>query len=311
MCCLACLWKRVRDMKPPLVSVLVTVYKQGRYVRETLKSVVGQTFPDWEMIVTDDCSPDNSLEEIHKVSDPRMKIVARPKNSGLANIPRNEMIRAARGKYLAFLDGDDVWLPEKLERQVRFMEDNPGYPFSHVACMVIDPDGKDLYMRNGGCYPPNGDCFRELMKKCFICTSTVMVRRDFLEEVGSFSEERCLRNNGDDTEFFLRCARKGKIGMPTTEMLARYRWDNQSLTHHPSRWKPGLDLLKRHDLWEGRMSREEVRSLVWQNHDEQGYLHRRNGNWAAVRWHAGKMIGLYPWRLQGTRQLLAGILHRP
>lgn len=298
-------------MKPPLVSVLVTVYKQGRYVRETLESVVAQTFSDWEMIVTDDCSPDNSLEEIRKVSDPRMKLVARPHNSGLANIPRNEMIRASRGKYLAFLDGDDVWLPEKLERQVRFMEENPEFPFSHVACMVIDPDGKNLYVRNGGRYPPNGDCFRKLMQKCFICTSTVMVRRDYLKEVGLFSEERCLRNNGDDTEFFLRCARRGKIGMPTTEVLARYRWDNQSLTHHPSRWKPGLDLLKRRDLWEGKMTREEVRALVWKNHDEQGYLHRRNGNWAAVRWHGAKMMGLYPWRPQGGVHLLAGILHRP
>ena len=297
-------------MDNPLVSVLVTVYKQGRYVRETLESVLAQTYRNWEMIVTDDHSPDNSLEEIRKVSDPRMRIVARPRNSGLANIPRNEMIRAAKGKYLAFLDGDDLWLPEKLERQIRFMEENGEYPFSHVACMVIDPDGKDLYLRNGGRYPPNGDCFRELMRKCFICTSTVMVRRDFLQEVGLFSEERCLRNNGDDTEFFLRCARKGKIGMPTADVLARYRWDNNSLTHHPSRWKPGLDLLARQDLWEGKMSRKEVRTLVWQTLDEQGYLNQRNSNWTAVRWYGAKMLWIYPWRLNGIAHLLAGILHR-
>ena len=296
-------------MEHPLVSVLVTVYNQGKYVRETLESVVGQTFQDWEMIVTDDQSPDNSWAEIQKVEDKRIRRVLRSGNSGLANIPRNEMIRAARGKYLAFLDGDDVWLPEKLEKQVRFMEDNPNYPFSHVVCMVVDPDGKNLYVRNGGRYPPNGDCFRALMEKCFICTSTVMVRRDFLDEVGLFSEERCLRNNGDDTEFFLRCARKGNIGVPTTEVLAKYRWDNNSLTHHPSRWKPGLDLLARHDLWEGKMTRDEVRALVWQSHDEQCYMHRKNHNWAAARWYGAKMMGLYPWRLNGAAHLLAGILH--
>lgn len=297
-------------MDHPMVSVLVTVYNQGKYVRETLESVVGQSFPDWEMIVTDDRSSDNSWAEIQKIEDKRIRRVLRPTNSGLANIPRNEMIRAARGKYLAFLDGDDVWLPEKLERQVRFMEDNPNYPFSHVACMVIDPDGKDLYPRNGGRYPPNGDCFRELMWKCFICTSTVMVRRDFLNEVGLFSEERCLRNNGDDTEFFLRCARKGKIGMPTQDVLARYRWDNNSLTHHPSRWKPGLDLMGRQDLWDGKMSRDEVRELVWKTHDEQGYLYRQRQNWKAVRWHGARMVRLCPWRMRGVAHLLAGLLHR-
>lgn len=297
-------------MKPPLVSVLVTVYKQGRYVRETLESVVAQTFADWEMIVTDDCSPDNGLEEIRKVSDPRMRIVARPQNSGLANIPRNEMIRAAKGKYLAFLDGDDVWLPEKLERQVRFMEGNPDYPFSHAACMVIDPVGKELYVRNGGRYPPNGDCFRELMRKCFICTSTVMVRRDFLEEVGPFSEERCLRNNGDDTEFFLRCARKGKIGMPTTDVLARYRWDDQSLTHHPSRWKPGLDLLARQDLWEGKMTRKEVRDTVWHNCENAGFGMRNVCRWGPAAWYAGQMIRLKWWNPAGWKMLGAAILRR-
>ena len=297
-------------MDNPLVSVLVTVYKQGRYVRETLESVLSQTYRNWDMIVTDDHSPDNSLEEIRKVSDPRMRIVARPQNSGLANIPRNEMIRASRGKYLAFLDGDDVWLPEKLERQVHFMEENTDYPFSHVACLVVDPDGKDLYVRNGGRYPPNGDCFRALMEKCFICTSTVMVRRDFLEEVGLFSEERCLRNNGDDTEFFLRCARKGKIGMPTTEVLARYRWDNQSLTHHPSRWKPGLDLLTRRDLWEGRMTKKEVRDLMWTKWDGAAYLKRKEQNWEAVRWYGRKMVRLHPCRPKGWRHWAAGLLHR-
>jgi teichuronic acid biosynthesis glycosyltransferase TuaG len=297
-------------VEQPLVSVLVTVYNQGKYVRETLESVVGQTCHDWEMIVTDDHSSDKSWEEIQKVEDQRIRRVLRPVNSGLANIPRNEMIRAAKGKYVAFLDGDDVWLPKKLERQVRFMEDNPDYPFSHVACMVVDADGKDLYVRNGGRYPANGDCFRALMAKCFICTSTVMVRRDFLEKVGLFSEERCLRNNGDDTEFFLRCARKGKIGMPSADVLARYRWDNQSLTHHPSRWKPGLDLLVRQDLWEGKMTRKEVRALIWQTHAEQGYLHRKKHNWTAVRWYGARMLCLYPWRLNGMAHLLAGILHR-
>lgn len=293
-----------------MVSVLVTVYKQGRYVRETLESVLAQTYDHWEMIVTDDCSPDNSLEEIGKVSDPRMKVVARPENSGLANIPRNEMIRSARGKYLAFLDGDDLWLPEKLERQVQFMEENPEYPFSHVACMVMDEKGRDMYPRNWGNYPPNGDCFRELAEKTFVCTSATMVTRTLVEEVGLFSEDRDLRNNGDDTEFFLRCAKNHRIGMPSREILMKYRWDNQSLTHHPLNWKPGLDLLARRDLWNGKMTEREVRELVWKKWEESAYLHRRNRNWEAVRWYGQEMAKLFPLRQHGWKQWLAGVLRK-
>lgn len=297
-------------MDNPLVSVLVTVYKQGRYVRETLESVLAQTYRNWEMIVTDDHSPDNSLEEIRKVSDPRMRIVARPRNSGLANIPRNEMIRAAKGKYLAFLDGDDIWLPEKLEKQVSFMESNPGFAFSHVACMVVDETGKDLYPRNGGNYPPNGDCFRPLLEKTYICTSAVMLKKSLVDEVGLFSEDRKLRNNGDDTEFFLRCAKDHPIGMPSCEILVKYRWDNQSLTHHPKRWKPGLDLLARRHLWEGRIAEKDLRDVLWKTWEEKGYEMRREGRRGPAMWYAGKMIGLHWWRAGGWKMLLAGMAGR-
>jgi len=297
-------------MDGPLVSVLVTVYNQGRYVRETLESVVAQTCRDWEMTVTDDCSPDNSLEEIRKVRDSRIRVVARAENSGLANIPRNEMIRSARGKYIAFLDGDDLWLPEKLERQVAFMESHPEYPFSHVACMVVDENGRDLYPRNGGNYPENGDCFRALLAKTFICTSATMIRRDLCEEVGLFSEDRELRNNGDDTEFFLRCAKEHGIGMPSGEILMKYRWDNQSLTHHPSRWKPGLDLLERRYLWEGRVPEAEVREIQWRAWEDKGYEMRKAARKGPAMWYAGKMIALKWWRAASWKMLAGAILGR-
>lgn len=293
-----------------MVSVLVTVYNQGQFVRETLESVVRQTYPDWEMIVTDDQSSDNSWEEIQKVVDPRIQRVLRPANSGLANIPRNEMIRTARGKYLAFLDGDDLWLPDKLKIQVEYMEAHPEYPCSHLACMVVDGQGKDLYLRNWGNYPPAGDCFAELMKQCFMCTSAVMVRGDFAREIGGFSEEKCLRNNGDDTEFFLRCARDHGIGFPGPLPLVKYRWTNSSLTHHPAHWKPGLDLLERKDLWEGKMTAREVRELVWEKWEDGAYLHRRGQNWEAVRWYGKEMVKLFPLRANGWKQWLAGLLQR-
>lgn len=302
--------ERELEMADPLVSVLVTVYNQGRYVRETLESVLAQTYDNWEMIVTDDCSTDNSLEEIGKVADPRMRVVARPQNSGLANIPRNEMIRAARGKYLAFLDGDDLWLPDKLALQVQFMEEHPEYPFSHVACMVVDEDGRDLYPRNWGNYPENGDCFRALLAKTFICTSATMVTSALVEEVGLFCEDKQLRNNGDDTEFFLRCAKNHGIGMPSRDIVMKYRWDNQSLTHHPERWKPGLDLLERRDLWEGKLTEREVCDIVWRNWQDAGYGMRKSGRWEPAIWYASQMIRLKWWNMAGWKMLGAALFRR-
>jgi teichuronic acid biosynthesis glycosyltransferase TuaG len=293
-----------------MVSVLVTVYNKGAFVRQTLESVVAQSYQNWEMIVVDDNSFDNSREEIGNVRDERIKTICKTRNCGLPSVLRNELSRMARGKYIAFLDGDDVWMQEKLAKQVKFMESHSEYPLSHVACMVVDEQGRDLYLRNWGHYPPDGDCFLELMKKCFICTSAVMVTKDFFMEIGGFSEDPALQNNSEDREFFLRCAKEHRIGMPGTEPLVKYRWLTTSLSHHPTHWKPGLDLLVRRDLWDGRMTEREVRELVWGKWSDDAYLYRRNQNWEAVRWYGREMVKLFPWRKNGWKQWLAGVLRK-
>ena len=289
---------------------MVTVYNKEAYIRETLESVVRQSYRNWEMIVVDDKSTDNSREEIEKVHDERIRTIWRSNNCGLPSVLRNEQGRMSRGKYLAFLDGDDLWMPEKLDKQVEYMELHPEYPFSHVACMVVDEHGRDLYLRNWGNYPPDGDCFLELMRKCFICTSAVMVQKEFFSEIGGFSEDPALRTNAEDTEFFLRCAKNNGIGMPGKEALVKYRWIDTSLSHHPHHWKPGLNLLKRRDLWEGRLTEREVRDIVWQNRKDAGYEMRKNGRWGPAMWYAGQMIRLKWWSLAGWKMLGAAMLKR-
>lgn len=293
-----------------MVSVLVTVYNKGEYIRETLESVVRQSFRNWEMIVVDDLSTDNSQEEIEKVHDVRIRTIWKSNNCGLPSVLRNELGRLARGKYIAFLDGDDLWLPEKLARQVAYMENHPEYPFSHAACMVVDGQGRDLYLRNWGNYPPDGDCFRELMEKCFICTSSVMVTKEFFSEIGGFSENPALRTNAEDTEFFLRCAKNNGIGMPGKEPLVKYRWIDTSLSHHPTHWKPGLDLLKRRDLWGERLTEREVRDIVWKTRRDAAYGMRKAGRWWPAMWYAGQMIRLKWWNMAGWKMLCAAMSRR-
>ena len=108
-----------------LVSIITPVYKCEEYIERTMNSVLAQTYSQWEMLLVDDCSPDKSAEIIRSYTerDSRFKYIKLEKNSGAA-VARNVGLEHAQGRYIAYLDADDIWLPEKLERQIRFMEEN-------------------------------------------------------------------------------------------------------------------------------------------------------------------------------------------
>ena len=105
-----------------LVSVITPSYNCARFIGATIESVQAQTYPNWELIIVDDCSTDHSREVIEKYigEDPRIKLVVLERNSGAA-VARTKAMQLAQGRYMAFLDSDDLWVPDKLERQLEFM----------------------------------------------------------------------------------------------------------------------------------------------------------------------------------------------
>jgi len=123
------------------VSVITPVYNSARYITNSIRSVQTQSYTNWEMLLVDDCSTDNSVELIKafELADDRIKLIRLEKNSGPA-VARNKAIEAATGRYIAFLDSDDVWLPEKLERQVSFMSSHQ-YVLTHHYYHTISPIG--------------------------------------------------------------------------------------------------------------------------------------------------------------------------
>jgi glycosyltransferase involved in cell wall biosynthesis len=125
-----------------LVSVIVPVYKVEDYIAQTIDSVLAQTYSHFELIIIDDGSPDRSVEICQQFDDPRIKII-RQKNRGLAGA-RNTGIRHAQGDYLAFLDSDDLWLPEKLQKQVDHLESSPQVGVSFSRSAFIDGEGKPI-----------------------------------------------------------------------------------------------------------------------------------------------------------------------
>lgn len=129
-----------------LVSVIMPSYNTAQYIRESVNSVIAQTYKSWELIIVDDCSTDNTDEVISSIEDSRICYLKNEKNSGAA-VSRNRALREAKGKWIAFLDSDDLWYPEKLEKQIRFMEEN-NYHFSYTNYIEIDdkslPNGVEV-----------------------------------------------------------------------------------------------------------------------------------------------------------------------
>lgn len=123
-----------------LVSVIMPSYNTGRYITESIESVQKQTYTNWELLIVDDCSRDDTDEIIKGFNDERIHYFRNITNSGAA-VSRNKALQEAKGRWIAFLDSDDLWLPDKLEKQIRFMEENH-YAFSYTAYQEIDEDGE-------------------------------------------------------------------------------------------------------------------------------------------------------------------------
>lgn len=127
-----------------LVSIITPAYNSEKFIGETIESVLAQTYDNWEMIIVDDCSKDRTESIIKKYidKDNRINYYRLDKNSGAA-VARNRGIEVSRGKYLAFIDSDDVWFKEKLAKQINFMKEND-YSFTCTSYTKIDEIGKDL-----------------------------------------------------------------------------------------------------------------------------------------------------------------------
>ncbi len=196
-----------------LVSIITPSYNTAKFISETIKCVQAQTYMDWEMIIVDDCSKDNTDEVVKPfLEDKRIKYFKNEKNSGAA-LSRNRALREAKGHWVAFLDSDDLWAPDKLERQIRFMEKN-GYHFSYTNYSEIDDEGKPLGSIWTG--PKKIGKVRMTMFNYMGCL-TVMYDRDFvgLVQVGDIKKR-------NDYAIWVKAVKKCSAYL-LDECLATYR----------------------------------------------------------------------------------------
>ena len=134
-------------MKTPTVSVVIASYNHEKYVAETIESVLNQTFQDFEIIITDDGSSDKTVEMIKQFSDPRINLFVFEKNKGACSALNNSIINS-KGKYIACLNSDDSWELNKLEKQVKFLDENPDIGAVFTNAKIIDENGKDFENKN-------------------------------------------------------------------------------------------------------------------------------------------------------------------
>lgn len=215
-----------------LVSIITPLYNSAKFIAEAIQSVLAQTFTEWEIIIVDDCSTDNSVEIVdnYQSIDSRIKLIRLETNSGPA-IARNRAIEEAKGRYIAFLDSDDTWLPQKLEKQISFMKENKSV-LSYAGYQKIDENGNSRGIVN----VPLSVNYDTMLDSNYIPCLTAIY--------DSFKLGKIYMPNimGQDYGLWLKILKMGHVAYGINEPLAYYRerkksFSSNKLTAARHQWK--------------------------------------------------------------------------
>ena len=231
-----------------LVSIIMPSYNTGKYIAKSIKSVLVQTYKNWELIIVDDCSTDNTDEVVADfLTDKRIRYIKNEKNSGAA-ISRNRALREAKGRWIAFLDSDDLWMPQKLEKQIQFMQEKQ-YSFTYTDYM-IQLNGEWLpYIYTG----PDIVNKRKMYDYCYFSTITVMYDA---EKIGLIQIKDLKKNN--DYAMWLKVIEKSDC-YRLPECLSYYIKHEGSISSG-SKWK----LIQWHYfLFKNGMEKNSLVALVY------------------------------------------------
>ncbi len=231
-------------MGEPLVSIVIPAWNAEEYVKEAVRSALAQTYPNIEIVVVDDGSTDGTKQALEEYSrDPRCKYIYQA-NKGLAGA-RNTGIRESRGRYIAFLDSDDMFAPDKIKDQVTILEGHPdfGVCYSDLTHFT-DTDPREYYHHR---YTyPSGDILESLLHRQFVNPLTLIARRSVIDAHGMFNESF---RRSEDWELWLRWAHAGVKFYYLDKPLAYYRMRNvgnlSSIESEPAMKEKNLELFTR------------------------------------------------------------------
>lgn len=221
-----------------LVSIITPAYRCADVVDETIKSVIAQTYPNWEMLLAEDCSPDNTREVVERWAelDPRIKLIKLDRNGGPA-LARNAALEHAQGRWIAFLDSDDLWVPQKLEQCLAFARERDA-AFVFTGFRRIPSAGGDPGRYIGAPATLN---YRQLLGNTAIATSTVML------DIARTGQIRMRKTYYDDFDCWLQVLKKGITAHGLNADLMRYRMMEKSVSRNKRKsalkvWRAYRDL---------------------------------------------------------------------
>lgn len=305
----------------PKVSVIMSVYNGEPFVRQAVESILGQTFTDFEFLVVDDGSTDGTPDYLAGIKDPRLVVIRNDKNIGLTP-SLNRAIRLARGEYLARQDADDVSLPERLEKEVAYLDAHPTVGLVGTRVEWIDEQGHHLDRPAFPTQYDNAAVQQQLLGNCCFSHGSVMFRRQALQEAGGGYNEAW--NESQDWELWLRMT-EGWDGANLEEPLYRYRWHNAmaSVQNRGEQARLGplaRDLALQRRLKAGWAAFASVRprSPIWMQRARREWLARRYTWWSAGARAASRRYALLflvialAWHpfVRETWQYVGGILRR-
>lgn len=218
----------------PLVSVIIPAYNAASYIKETIDSVLAQTYSPVEIVVVDDGSTDDTgkvADRYARQSSDCVKVIHQP-NTGISGA-RNAGFAVASGKLVCFLDADDIFLPEKIARQVAFMLSHPQFDATYVNMKHFRDNDQGRLYQHRYFLKEVADPFREFLERMYIPFTPVMIKRETIVSVGAFDS---TMRHSEDWDFWLRFLRKGHAIGFLNEDLVRFRLSSNSLSRMDNQW---------------------------------------------------------------------------
>lgn len=218
-------------MKEPKVSVIMGIFNCGKYLEESIQSILEQTFTDWEFIMCDDGSQDDTYSIAKKYENqyyPKIRVLKNEKNLGL-NITLNKCLQKARGEYIARMDGDDVSMPNRFEKEVEFLDQHPEYGF--VSCLMLHFDEQGEWHAKGNISTPG---LEDLFKGNVFCHAPCMIRKKVYDIVDGYTvDKRLLRV--EDLNLWQKIYAAGYKGYNIQEELYKMRDDREAFNRRTFR----------------------------------------------------------------------------
>lgn len=283
----------------PTVSIVIPTYNRAHLIERAVRSVIYQTYQDFEIIIVDDGSDDDTEKEIKKLSDSRLRYIRHDTNKGAA-AARNTGIKASRGKYIAFQDSDDVWVEDKMEKQMKAFETAPP-----EVGVIYTGSWRMKHMKKIYTPPPlikqkDGDIHHLLLRKSFVSTPTAVVKRACFDAVGMFDEEL---PRFQDWDLFLRISRHYHFKCIDEPLVIKYPQPD-SITADSSKIIPAWEIIFKKHFADVAKDRD----LLAYQHMRIGYAFASNGDLKQGRKYFAKAVAINPFSIEVVSNFAVSLL---